>query len=241
MTTSSSSRAAARLALSFRQRQFEWQLAREQQTRAAGKLVSGKTHDLLNLVQIVKLAVEALEPHTAPAGHEFLVDLAAAAESAQRELAELMAVARPEVVVSKGAPVGAAVQAAIVSLGEAMLLQVHLATSPDTCTRCTAVELEHVLIGLALDLVDYPGSPVFTESGAGITAAHGHVELSVRERVISGKPFIEILRAAPLVPPGDRFELRAVEAIAEHAGGELATSERRGGGEEVIVALPVVS
>jgi hypothetical protein len=42
------------------------------------------------------------------------------------------------------------------------------------------------------------------------------------------------------VPPGDRFELRAVEAIVKRAGGELATSDRRGGGEELVVALPII-
>jgi len=53
--------AEARLALVQRQRRFEWALAREEHGRAASRLVAGKTHDLMNLVQIVQLATYELE------------------------------------------------------------------------------------------------------------------------------------------------------------------------------------
>lgn len=218
----------ARLALSQRQRRFEWALARDEQTRAAGKFVSGKTHDLLNLVQIVQLASLELEKRCDATGKEFLDDLTKAAADAQRQLSELMAVARPEEVVKRGAPVGAAVDAAMSSLRSAIAVDIHLAPPPDTATRCTAAELEHILIGLALDAADDPAR------------AEAKIELFVREREIGGAAWIEIVRASSYRPAGDRFELRAVEAIAQRAGGEVATSDRRGGGEELVVALPVI-
>jgi len=214
----------ARLLLSQQQRRFEWELARDEQSRAAGKLVAGKTHDLLNLVQIVQLATLELVRRCEATAHEFLDDLTKAAADAQRSLVELMEVARPDEVIARGAPVGAAVDAATSALRSAIDVDIHLVPQPDTATRCTAQELEHILIGLALDVADGPAP----------------IELFVRERVIDGKPWIEIVRSSSYVPPGDRFELRAIEAIAKRAGGELATSDRRGGGEELVVALPVV-
>lgn len=214
----------ARLVLSQRQRRFEWQLARDEQTRAAGTFVAGKTHDLLNMVQIVQLATLELERRCDETAREFIVDLTKAATDAQRSLEQLMAVARPDVEIERGAPVGAVVSAAVEALREAIAVDIHLATPPDIATRCTSEELEHILIGLALDIADDPEP----------------ISLYVRDREINGAPWIEIVRASTYVPHGDRFELRAVEAIAKRAGGELATCERRGGGEELVVALPVV-
>lgn len=216
-------RLSARLALSERQRRFEWQLARDEQTRAAAKFVAGKTHDLLNLIQIVQLATLELGKRCEPSAREFLDDLTNAAASSQQQLDELMAVARPEETIVRGAQVGGAVTAALAALRTAVAVDIHLATSPDAATRCTAEELEHLLIGLALDVASGDGAPV---------------ELFVRERQISGAPWIEIVRSCAFVPPGDRFELRIVEVIAQRAGGEIAQSDRRGGGEELVVALP---
>jgi len=215
----------ARHVLCQRQRRFEWELARDAQTRAAAKLVAGKTHDLLNLVQIVQLATLELAKRCAdPTAQEFLDDLERAARDAQRGLEEMMAVARPDEAIVRGAPVGAAVEGAIGALRDVIAIDIHLATPPDLATRCSRDDLEHILIGLALDAADDPRP----------------IELFVRERAIDGTPWLEIVRSSPSVPTGDRFELRAVEAIVQRAGGELATSDRRGGGEELVVALPVV-
>lgn len=215
----------ARLVLSQRQRRFEWELARDEQTRAAAKLVSGKTHDLLNLVQIVQLATLELEKRCDAAAKEFLDDLSRSAVDAQHSLTELMAVARPDEVIARGAPVGAAVDASLTALRAAIDVDIHLATPADTATRCSEAELEHILIGIALDIADSPD----------------RIELTVRTREINNAPWIEIVRASTFIPVGDRFELRAVEAIVQRAGGELATSDRRGGGEELVVALPVIA
>jgi hypothetical protein len=62
----------------------------------------------------------------------------------------------------------------------------------------------------------------------------------VRERTIEGKPWLEIVCSTRAVLDSEHFDLRAVEAIASKNGGELASSERRGGGTELVVALPVV-
>lgn len=217
----------ARLALCLRQRRFEWQLARDEQTRAAATLVAGKTHDLLNLIQIVQLATLELGSRCDETGKEFLEDLTRAADDAQRSLESLMAVARPEVVSERGAPVGAVVAEVIGALRGIVEVDIHLATSPDAATRASEEELVHLLVGLALD-------------AAVDDAAASPVALLVREREINRKPWIEIVRSTSYVPDGERFELRAVEAIVARAGGELASSERRGGGEELIVALPVM-
>jgi hypothetical protein len=229
----------ARLALSQRQRRFEWQLARDEQTRAAARLVAGRTHDLLNLVQIAKLATLQLEPLCGQEGQEFVADLLKAADDAERSLHELMAVARPDVTVATptnvghaapeavprsiegGARVGAAIDATLAALRPALDVTVHLATSPDACTRCSREELEHLMIGLALDAAEHVSK----------------IELFVRERAIHGEPWIEIVRTTPPLPAGDGFELRTVHAIAERAGGEVAASEGRGA-VELIVALP---
>jgi hypothetical protein len=233
-----------RLALIERQRRFEWELARDAQTRAASQFVRGKTHDLLNLVQIVQLASLELSRRCSGDAIEFVDDLIKAADDAKHQLAALMAVARPDEIVAPGARVGAALSAAVATVREASTIPIdlHLTVRPEVATRCSAAELEHLIYGLALDAVA-------DDAVAGATpapAARGPIELVVRERTIEGKPWLEIVRGARTTAPGDdpdaeHFDLRAVEAIATKNGGELARSERRGGGTEVVVALPVVA
>jgi hypothetical protein len=74
----------ARLALSLRQRRFEWALARDEQGRTAGRLVAGKTHDLLNLIQIIRLGARLLEEHCDARARELVADLERAADDSQR-------------------------------------------------------------------------------------------------------------------------------------------------------------
>jgi hypothetical protein len=224
-----------RLALVERQRRFEWQLARQVQTQVAARFVAGKTHDMLNLVQIVELAsLELLRRCNADA-EEFIADLRKAAEDAKVQLRELMAVARPEEIIVPGAHVGAAITAAVEAVRAASTIAVdlHLAVESEVATRCSEEELAHVIYGLTLDAAkaEVEASP----------EAPGSIELFVRERTIDGKPWLEIVRGARVELGGEHFDLQAVEAIAVKNGGELAHSERRGGGTELIVALPVVT
>jgi hypothetical protein len=250
-----------RLALVERQRRFEWQLAREVQTQAAARFVAGKTHDLLNLVQIVQLASLELVRRCNPEAEEFITDLRKAAEDAQHQLRELMALARPEEIVEPGAHVGAAITAAVETVRAASTIEVdlHLAVAPEVATRCSAEELAHLIYGLTLDAAtaeteagDAPQAlqaiersetggrdPDGSGGGAGARAPRG-IELFVRERTIDGKPWLEIVRGARVELAGEHFDLQAVEAIAVKNGGELGHSERRGGGTELVVALPMV-
>ena len=225
-----------RLVLVERQRRFEWELAREVYTRAAAQLVAGKTHNLLNLVQIIELAALELAQRDDATTREILADLTKAAEDAKLQLTELMAVARPVEVVAPGARVGAAITSAVetVRTAGAIAVDLHLTVRAEVATRCSAAELEHLIYGLALDAVAVDtGEPPPAE-------APSPIELFVRERVIDGKPWLEIVRGARVAPSGDHFDLRTVEAIAHNNGGELARSERRGGGTELVVALPVI-
>ena len=144
-----------------------------------------------------------------------------------------MALARPEEIVVPGAPVGAAVTAAVETLRAASTIEVdlHLAVPPELTTRCSAEELAHVIYGLTLDAAN-------AQAEAG--GASDVIELYIRERTIDGTPWLEIVRGARVELDGEHFDLQAVEAIAVKNGGELAHSERRGGGTELVVALPVV-
>src|SRR4030095_14830543 len=155
-------------------------LARDEQTRAAAAFVRGKTHDLLNLVQIVQLANHELKRRCGAPAEELVADMVRAADDATRELKALMEVARPEELLLRGAPVGPAVAAALATLRPILDLDVHLATPPDTATRLSTEELEHLLIGLALEIL-----------------ADQRVELTVRERKIERAPWIEIVRGTP--------------------------------------------
>lgn len=204
-----------------RQRRFEWTLARDEQTRVANRLVAGRTHDLLNLIQVVELAVFRLR-HDGVGDEDTLDELTRTAKSAAEQLQKMMNAARPETTITRGAPVAATVMALVSTLREVASFEVHVDVATDTTTRCTAEELDHLLIGLVLDALDQ------------------RMALTIRERVIEAKPHVEIVRATAKEPDGDGHELRAVTAIVERNGGELATSERRGGGVELIVSLPIV-
>lgn len=204
-----------------RQRRFEWALARDEQTRVANRLVAGRTHDLLNLIQIVELAVFRLR-HDGVGAEDTLDELSRASASAAAELSKIMEVARPEVVIARGAPVAETVLAIAPALREVADLELHVDISTATATRCSAEELEHLLIGLVLDAVDQ------------------RMALTVRERTIEGMLHVEIVRGTSKEPDGDGHELRTVTAIVERNGGEVATSERRGGGIELILSLPII-
>jgi hypothetical protein len=206
-----------------RQRRFEWELGREQASRTAAALVRGKTHDLLNLVQIVKLATDELSRRCDASGQEFIADLARAAADAESSLRELMQAARPERGHARGATVGAVLTQVVEELRGAIPIDLHLAIGPETATSLSADELSHLVIGLALE-----------------AAASPRIELHVRERDIDQARWVELVRGADIPPTEGElpFDLRAVELLVAGAGGELSCAERRGGGSELVVALP---
>lgn len=216
-------RVAARLALVERQRRFAWELAREAQTATARELVAGKTHDLLNLVQIVQLGAISLGERC-PADRDVIDDLERAAGNATRSLEELMAIARPPHVVVRGPAVGPALARVVDEVRAAIDVDAHLALDPETATALSADALAHLVIGMVLDAADAP-----------------FVELYARERVIVDARWVELVCGASAPAGGDHFDVRVVEALARRAGGEVARSERRAGGSELVVALPVIS
>jgi hypothetical protein len=188
-------------------------------------LVAGKTHDLLNLVQIVKLATAELGKHCAPSGQEFIDDLTRAAVDAEASLRELMGVARPDRKPARGPTVGGVITRAVEELRESIPIDLHLAISPETATALSAEELTHLVFGIALDAADAP-----------------RIELFVRERRIANAPWVEIVRGAD-VPANEgepSFDLGSVERVIARADGEMSCSERRGGGSELVVALPAL-
>jgi hypothetical protein len=226
-----------RLALVERQRRFEWQLARQVQTQVAARFVAGKTHDMLNLIQIVELASLELLRRCNPDAEEFITDLRKAADDAKLQLRELMAVARPEELVVPGAHVGAAITAAVdtVRAASSIAVDLHLAVDPEVATRCSEEELAHIVYGLTLD------AATAEAEATDVSGPPDPIELFIRERTIDGKPWLEIVRGARVELAGEHYDLQAVEAIAVKNGGELASSERRGGGTELVVALPVAT
>ena len=215
--------AAARLALVQRQRRFEWALAREEHGRAASRLVSGKTHDLMNLVQIVQLATYELKRRCGASIQEFVDDLTRAAADATTSLRALMEVARPEIVVVRGPAVRAVLARTLDALRPAVVIEAQLTLAETTTTALDEEALTHLLLGLALDAADAP-----------------RIELLARDRTIDGAPWLELVRGTHGPTAGDGFELRTVELLARRIGGELARSDRRGGGTELVVALPVL-
>lgn len=224
-------RTRARLVLVENQRRFAWDLARDEYARAAARMVAGRTHDLLGLVQIVQLAT----PHLAGAvdgdARVFVDDIARAADDAHARLKAMLASARPprrvttgsDAPLVRGAAVGPVVGRVAGALAEAVDIGVDYAIDVDAATALDEPAVAHLAIGLVLDAADAPW-----------------IELTVRDRTVDGAPWIELVRGTATTVAGDHFDLRLVETLAGRIGGELRHTERAGGGVELVVALPMV-
>jgi hypothetical protein len=217
----SANRYRVRAELTDRLRRFEWDLARDEQAQAARKLLRGKTHDLLNFVQIVDLGSQALAPHTLPAGDEFIADLRHAAGDARVSLRELQALASVEDRAPAHTEVASCARVAIAMAGDAVdALDAQLLVADGVAVGWTREELELALIAVALD-----GN------------RDEQVELLVRTRELDGRPSLEIV-CGPLDEHG--LGVRLVTALAARVGGDAVVSERRGGGHELAVDIPIV-
>ncbi len=224
-------RTAARLVLVERQRRFAWDLAREEYTRSAARMVSGKTHDLLGLVQIVQLATPHLVPVLDGDARIFVEDIARAAEDAHAQLNAMMAIARPprrattgSDSVPRGAPVGPVVGRIVGELDTAVDIGVDYAIDVDAASALDEQAMAHLAIGMVLDVADAPW-----------------IELTVRGRDIDGAPWIELVRGTATDDAGDRFDLKLVEILSARVGGEMTRSVRSDGGIELVVALPAIA
>lgn len=210
--------AEARLELVERLRPLERAVAREAFTRKAAELLRGRSHELGNQVQIVRLASLELEKRGAgPDAAELVTDLRAAAEQATTILLEMLAAARPEDRNTWGPPVAPLVRAAVELARPAMPSPVDFTgeLADDVRSLCTADELEGLVLAA---LLDTPRARVV-----------------LRARTIQGKPWLQLLCIGARQDRVQYAEL--VEALAAQAGGEVSVSPGRDG-TELAIELP---
>jgi hypothetical protein len=221
------------LRLIERIRRVEHALARDEQAKVAAALMKGRSHDLGNLVQIVKLSALELERRAQSRADlvELTTDMRRAAEQASAVLAEMFAAARPPERSEVGPVVTHAVRAAVDSARPAFagLVELRIDLDDTVHTYSTAEELEAIVLASMLD------------------AVHANrVSIIVRERVIQGKRWVEILRdddrqladgeLAHMFEPHSLLHI--VVTAAKQAGGEASLAPGRTG-LELAIELPV--
>jgi hypothetical protein len=220
---------AARLALIDRIRAVEFRLARAAQAEAAREVLREHLHTLGNAVQIVDLASAQLA-HQARDPDGLVGDIRTAATEAHATLAKVVALAQPAPRAAVTSPFAPTVRAALDIVRPALPIEVavhdELLASVAAC-RLDADELELLAIAILLDAHAAPA-----------------VELSLRERVIGGLPWFELIRHdtrpgavsldRELVPPS---LLAVADQLARLGGGELSLAPGRHG-HELVVALP---
>jgi hypothetical protein len=226
----------ARLRLLDRIRHVEHALARDEQAKVAAALMKGRSHDLGNHVQIVKLSALELERRAQdrPDLVELITDMRQAAEQATAVLADMFAAARPIEREAVGPVVSHAVRGAVEhgrgSVAGALELRIDL---DDTVhTYASADELEAMIFAAIVD-----------------AASSTRMTIVARERMIQRKRWVEILRVDDRQQFGDgelahMFEagslLHVVAAAAKIAGGEASLAPGRGG-LELAIELPVAA
>ena len=226
----------ARLRLIDRIRRVEYALARDEQAKQAAALMKGRSHELGNQVQIVKLSALELERRAEDRKDlvELTTDMRKAAEQATALLADMFAAARPMERTVVGPVVTHTVRAAVDLARPAFAGNVELRIDLDDTvhTHSTAEELEAIVLAAMLDAVHA-----------------NHMTIVVRERVIQGKHWVEILRIDDRQQFNDgelahMFEacslLHVVVTAAKQAGGEASLAPGRGG-LELVIELPVAA
>jgi hypothetical protein len=229
-------------------RAVELGLVRGEAARAAaGELVRGRTHELGNQVQILRLASLELERRATPDQQELIGDLRAAGEAANTVLVDLLATARMPERAMIGDPVADVVRRAVelVRPAFAQPLDVRIDLGDDVRTRATADELQAAVIAALLDATD-PAAWYLPTVEARTAVIATRIRLWVRQRTVEKRPFVELLVIADrpyqpvamlLEPPGPLYVVRLA---AQAAGGEASISEGREG-VELAIELPVVS
>jgi hypothetical protein len=212
----------ARLSLIARVRAAEVALARHEHAKAAASLVRGRTHELGNQVQVLRLASIELERRLAGQEAELLTDLRQAAEVASTVLGDLLAAARPEVRTTTGPAVTPTLRAAIdqVRAATAVPFEAQLEVSDDVRTRATGDELAAIVFSVLLD-------------GARNAS---RLRVWLRQRQIEKKPWIELLVIADRASFEDTLPF--VSSAAQAAGGDASISDGRDG-IELAIELPV--
>ncbi len=223
----------ARLGLLERVHRVEFALARDEQARVATALMRGRSHDLGNMVQIVKLSALELARRV-PQGDvaELVGDMSDAADKASRILGEMYEATRPAERALIGPPAAQILRGAVELARPAVASSVELRIElgEDVATYATGEELEALALAAILD-------------------AHQAVRITLllRERTLQGKRWIELIRFDDRHPLHDgelahMFEphslLHVVAGVAKQADGEVSLSPGRTG-LELAVELPV--
>jgi hypothetical protein len=227
----------ARLRLMERIRRVEHTLAREEQAKIAAALMKGRSHDLGNLIQIVKLSALELERRAQKREDhgdltELTTDMRHAAEQATALLAQMVAAARPAERSVIGPVVTHTIRAAVDLARPAFAGTVELRIDLDDTvhTHNTNEELEAMILAAMLDAVHAT-----------------RIAILVRERVVQSRRWVEILRIDDRQQFNDgelaqMFEpsslLHTVTSVAKQAGGEVSLAPGRGG-LELAIELPV--
>ena len=226
----------ARLRLIERIRRVEHQLARDEHAKVAATLMNGRSHALGNHIQIVKLSSLELERRAQGRDDlvELLTDMRQAAEQATAVLADMFAATRPVERTDVGPIVTHAVRAAVDAARPAFAgdLELRIDLDDTVHTHSTAEELEAIVLAAMLDAMHVT-----------------RMTIVVRERVIQGKRWVEILRIDNRQQFGDgdlahMFEpyslLHLVVTAAKHASGEASLAPGRSG-LELAIELPVAT
>ena len=226
----------ARLRLLERIRRTEQELWRAEQARVAAQLMRGRSHELGNFMQIVKLSALEIDRRIGkePELVELVADLRQTADQATALLADMFAAARPPDRMLLGPVMTNAVRAAVDLARPAIAAPIELRIDLDDTvhTYCTSEEIETIVIASLLD-----------------AASATRISLVLRERVIQNKRWVELLRNDNRQELADgelahMFEphslLHVVVAAAKEAGGEASISPGRGG-LELAVELPVAA
>jgi hypothetical protein len=222
----------SRLGLIDKIRRVEYALALHEQARVAAELMKGRSHDLGNMVQIVKLsALELARRIDRPDVEELVTDMKQAAEQATTILASMFAAARGQDRTLIGPPVANALRAAVdlarSAIASAIELRVEL--GDDVSTFATSEELEAIVLAALLE----PRQAI-------------RIVLLVRERLIENRRWIELVRIddrqlhdgelATMFEPHSLLHL--VAGVAKQAGGEASLAPGRTG-LELVVELPI--
>jgi nitrogen-specific signal transduction histidine kinase len=226
----------ARLRLIDRIRRVEHTLARDEQAKIAAALMKGRSHDLGNHIQIVKLTAHELERRAQDRADflELITDMRQSAEQATTLLAEMVAAARPADRTEVGPVVTNVVRAAVEQGRAAVPGSVELRIDLDDTvhTYANAEELEAIVLAAILD-----------------ASSSSRMTIVLRERLIQGRRWVELLRVDDRQQFNDgelahMFEphslLHVVAGAAKFAGGEASLSPGRGG-LELAIELPVVA
>lgn len=232
----------ARLRLVERVHRVAYGLAREEQANVATALLKGRSHDLGNAIQIVKLSALELERRAKDRADlvELLADMRQAAEQAAALLADLLAAARPAERTRPGPPVAPVLRGAVelARAAYAGIIELRDELDDTVTTLATGDELEATMLAALIDAM----TPASTS-----TAGATRISVVLRERTIERKRWVEVLRIDDRKSLGDSEVARAFEppsllhvvaGVAKQADGEVSLAPGRNG-LELALALPV--